>query len=137
MITEKVVKNAGSHRILHALNTRDCTAKELKNIVGAINSINKFEGEYMARLQANGYVQRTGTGWGLSDKGRSKFEELGPASGMPGLSAGPRANNKMIGHYKPGPGLPRRPGSEDFLACPTRIGNTLHYRDGRKELING
>jgi hypothetical protein len=137
MITEKVVKNAGSHRILHALNSRDCTAKELKTIVGAINSISKFEGEYMARLQANGYVERSGTGWGLTNKGRIKFEELGPASGMPALNAAPRVTNKMVGVYKPGPGLPRRPGSEAFLQFPSRIGDTLYYRDGRKEQVNG
>ncbi|MFN7725181.1 MAG: hypothetical protein ACK5QH_08940 [Rubrivivax sp.] len=25
----------------------------------------------------------------------------------------------------------QRPGSEDFLACPSRVGETLRYRDGR------
>lgn len=26
---------------------------------------------------------------------------------------------------------PPRPGSEDFLVCPSRFGNHLHHRDGR------
>jgi len=30
-----------------------------------------------------------------------------------------------------------RPGSEDFLACPSRIGQRLHYRDGRVTDLQG
>ena len=30
-----------------------------------------------------------------------------------------------------------RPGSEDFLACPSRIGNRLHYRGGRVTDLRG
>jgi hypothetical protein len=29
------------------------------------------------------------------------------------------------------PSLPRRPGSEDFLEFPSRMGDKLYYRDGR------
>lgn len=136
--TEKVVQHAGSHRILHALNMRDCTSKELKNVVGAINSISKFDGEYMARMFSNGYVIRCDAGWTLTDKGRRKFEQLGPARGMPGLNATARVANSFQnkGDYKGEKALPLRPGAEDFLKLPSRIGNTLHYRDGRKETVN-
>ena len=30
-----------------------------------------------------------------------------------------------------------RPGSEDFLACPSRIGQRLHHRDGRVTDLQG
>jgi len=136
-ITEKVVKNAGSHRILHALYYRVCTSKELKNIVGAINSISKFDGEYMARLQANAYVVRCEDGWWITDKGRRKYDELGPARGMfkPGDES--RITNLTTrGEYKGVEHRPVREGAEDFLKLPSRIGNLLHYRDGRTEKVN-
>jgi predicted transcriptional regulator len=136
--TEKVVQHAGSHRILHALSMRDCTSKELKNIVGAINSISKFDGEYMARMFSNGYVLRSDDGWTLTDKGRRKFDQLGPARGMPGLNATARVTNSFQnkGDYKGETALPLRPGAEDFLKLPSRIGNTLYFRDGHKEQVN-
>lgn len=137
MITEKVVKNAGSHRILHALYYRDCSSKELKNIVGAINSINKFDGEYMARLQANGYVHRYEAGWRITSKGKAKYDELGPAKGMfkPGDTG--KTNIMKMETYKGQRTIPIREGAEDFLKHPSRVGNTLHYRDGHKEYVNG
>lgn len=137
MITEKVVKNAGSHRILHALYHRDCTSKELKNIVGAINSISKFDGEYMARLQANGYVHRFEDGWRITSKGRVKYEELGPARGMYKPGDVGRTNIMKMETYKGQRTTPMRAGAEDFLKYPSRVGNILHYKDGRKEYVNG
>lgn len=38
-------------------------------------------------------------------------------------------------HYNPAVDIaPIRPGSQDFLACPTRMGDVLHYRSGEVEL---
>ena len=54
----KVVRYAGSHRILYALSFGTKNSKELKLIVGAINSIARFDGEYMGRLVDNGYVRQ-------------------------------------------------------------------------------
>ena len=136
MNTGKVVANAGSHRILYALSHGACTSKELKNIVGAINSVARFDGEYMARLIANGYVNRDGEYWSLSKSGHEKLDKLGPAKGL--RLRGGLATQRMSGFrsgevYDPAkyPGLPRRPGAEDFLELPSRMGNKLYYRDGR------
>ncbi|MDV7399524.1 hypothetical protein RZS08_49380, partial [Arthrospira platensis SPKY1] len=54
--TGSIVRNAGSHRILYALLHDERTSKELKNVVGAINSVARFDGEYMARLTKSGLV---------------------------------------------------------------------------------
>lgn len=136
MNTGKILRNAGSHRILYALSVSPKTSKELKNICGAIYSIAKFDGEYMARLEESGYVKRSGPGWVLMPPGLEKLNELGPASGL-------RLKGEKLMRvldrpvYVPPADLTshRRPGSEDFLKYPTRIGNTLYYRDGtRKQL---
>lgn len=133
MNTGKVVANAGSHRILQALSTGPCESKELKNIVGAVNSIARFDGEYMERLIRSGYVKRRADKWLITAAGQEKLDELGPARGV-------RRRNQPTNHarlmdretYQPSKELkpPMRPGSEDFLQYPTRMGNKLYYRDG-------
>ena len=42
---------------------------------------------------------------------------------------------KMSGVYASGKSLPLRIGSDDHEAHPSRIGNTLLYKDGSKETI--
>lgn len=135
--TEKVVKNAGSHRILHALSVRDCYSKDLKRIVGAINSVRKFDGEYMARLVLRQYVEKVSDDrWRITPKGLAKLDELGFAEGMPGMKAGRESSWKERGLYEGKRVTPMRLGAEDFLKLPSRVGNFLYYRDGRKELID-
>ncbi len=135
MNTGKVVANAGSHRILYALSFGACTSKELKNIVGAINSVARFDGEYMARLISNGYARRDGETWYITKPGRDKLEQLGPAKGLrPRGSYPTRAQSLMaLPAYNPSSHIPppMRPGSEEFLKHPSRMGNKLYYRDGR------
>ena len=136
MNTGKVVANAGSHRILYAMSLGACTSKELKNIVGAINSVSRFDGEYMARLVANGFVRRDGEYWLMTKSGHEKLDQLGPAKGLrlrSSLATSRHSTFKSSEVYDPAkyPGLPRRPGSEDFLQCPSRMADKLYYRDGR------
>lgn len=139
MSNGKVVRNAGSHRILYALSIGNCTSKDLKNVVGAINSVARFEGEYMKRLLDNGYVKSAGSFWKLTELGQQKLDELGPAGEkrMTPSTATPRTLPERAREpYVATRGTPMRPGSEEFLSMPSRIGNTLYYRDGRKETVN-
>lgn len=137
MITDKIIRGAGSHRILLALIERSRTSKELRRLVGAVNSTKKFEGEYMARLEANGYVFAVEGRWSITVKGTQKCESLG----LPKLGgvAGPRVLIESrtlptsIWERAPAP----RPGSLDFLEFPSRRGNRLYYRDGRIEIVEG
>lgn len=132
----KIVRNAGSHRILYALSLGEYTSKELKLLVGAINSISRFDGEYMKRLIDNGHVRRTSTAWALTDAGREKVQELGPATGV----RPKRTDNVKAVMERPvytgKRETPMRIGAEEFLKYPSRVANTLIYRDGRKEKID-
>lgn len=138
MNTGKVVANAGSHRIMYALANGPMHSKELKVIAGAINSVSRFDGEYMARLESNGFVRRHGDLWALTKRGHEKLEELGPARGM--RLKRQYAYQAVLERpdFDPEKHIERtvpRPGSLAFLECPSRIGNTLYYRDGRREKI--
>ena len=136
MITGKIVANAGSHRILAALSDRPRDIKDLKNVVGAINSLNRFEGEYMGRLEQAGYAVRRMGMWHITNAGKDKLEQLGlPSLATRPSVAGPR-RYYMDGNYEPEKDArPMRPGSQDFLQYPSRIGHTRRYRDGRVEQI--
>jgi hypothetical protein len=53
-----------------------------------------------------------------------------------GIPAAPRVHTNMSerGTYRSS-WAPIRPGADDGLAVPSRIGNRLHYRDGRAEVV--
>jgi len=134
----KVVRNAGSHRILYALSFGEKSSKELKLVVGAINSISRFDGEYMSRLVASGYVRSVQSAWAITKSGKAKLEELGPVSGFNPESKSLKNTKMLLPNYVPerdNKQRPLRPGSQDFLAYPSRIGNWHYYRDGRIERI--
>ena len=139
MNTGKVVANAGSHRIMYALSFGPAHSKDLKVIAGAINSVSRFDGEYMARLVSNGFVRRVEDRWALTKRGHEKLEELGPAKGIRLRRSYSPVLQAVIDRppYDPSQEIPtpRRPGSEDFLKYPSRMGNKLYYRDGRIETI--
>jgi hypothetical protein len=132
----KIVRNAGSHRILYALSLHEHTSRELKLLVGAINSVSRFDGEYMKRLIDNGHVRRTADAWTLTDAGREKVEELGPATGVRVKRVDRSREVMQRPLYTGKRETPMRIGAEEFLKYPSRVGNTLIYRDGRKEKIN-
>lgn len=131
--TDKIIRGAGSHRILMALIERSRTSKELRRLVGAVNSTKKFEGEYMARLEANGYVVQEAEHWLITTKGAQKCESLSvpETTGV----AGPRvpiesrtALPSVLARLQSA-----RHGSLDFMNHPSRVGSRLYYRDGRVE----
>lgn len=136
MNTGKIVRNAGSHRILYALSSGVKTGKELKQAVGSINGVARFEGEYMARLVHGGYVQRARDGWVITKAGGQKLADLGSVSGIPKIKMHDepmrRPNYEPSQEHK----TPMRPGSEEFLQCPSRMGDKLYYRDGTVKEIN-
>jgi hypothetical protein len=138
MVTDKIHKGAGSHRILLALIERERTSKELKKIVGSVNGMARFELEYMGRLEANGYVHTVGGLWFITAVGRKRCKDLERKSPESGQVALPRTFIGPTTDYQ-GPEQPPvfRPGAMDFLQFPSRRGNRLYYRDGRVVIVEG
>lgn len=127
-----VVKNAGSHRILYSLSFGPRSSTELKKAVGAINSIARFDGEYMHRLVENGYaIKHEKNLWVLTAKGSLKIRELGPIEGMI-----PRATKSLpfftdrpyVATELTTPSL--RPGANTHKNWPSRMGKALYYMNG-------
>ena len=136
MTTGKVVANAGSHRILEALAASAKDTKELKRIVGAINSVSRFDGEYMARMVRNGYVCKHGDKWHITEAGRERLVALGPLidkSSNVATSRTPAAFTAFSGVL--GGTRPIRPGALDYMGLPSIQGNKRIYKDGRIEII--
>lgn len=138
VVTEKVIKGAGSHRILLALAERDRSSKDMRKMLGAVNGAARFEAEYMGRLEAGGYVYRNGDLWSITVKGRQKCEELGDMA--PKVDLRNVATSRIpIEHVElrsiltfP---MTLRDGALDFQKYPSRRGDRLYYRDGRVEKV--
>lgn len=133
MVTDKILKGAGSHRILLTLVEGERTSRELKKMVNAVNGTARFELEYMGRLEVNGFVMKSGMLWSITVKGRHKCEELGDIK--PKNIAGPRTYVGPSQEYRVEKPPPLRPGSFDFREFPSRRGNCLYYKDGRVEIV--
>jgi len=132
-----IVRGAGSHRILAALAVRQLTSKELKNVVGAINGVARFEGEYMVRLSGHGFIERDGDTWRLTLLGLEKLMALGSPDDSTRKAETRASTWKDRPPYDPKKDLHTyvRQGSDDALKLPSRIGNNLYYRDGTTKEI--
>lgn len=131
MVTDKVIRGRGTHRILLALSGAPRSPGELRRLVGAVNSTMKFEAGYMERLEVNGFAFKVDGLWQISLKGRQKLESMGLPETV-GVAA-PRVRVFVPAAQDRAPVL--RPGSMDFEDWPSRRGRFLYYRDGRVEEI--
>lgn len=130
VITDKVIKGAGSHRILLALEERGRTSNDLRRMVNAVNGTARFELEYLGRLEASGFVFKDGEYWLITRKGKQKCQELGPLKPKNVATSRvpvPHVDLKSVLTMPPA----IRPGSLDYQKYPSRRGNLLYYRDGR------
>lgn len=130
MITDKIIRGAGSHRILLSLLESPKTSKELRRLVGAVNSTSRFNGEYMERLRRNGFVILDVEHWLITSAGREKLQQLGVKKQLnrtPPRFAFPM--RPLIPEKQP----PRRPGALDLMDAPSRVGPTLYYKDGTRK----
>jgi hypothetical protein len=108
-------------------------SKDLKNIVGAINGVARFEGEYMMRMMLNGFVEKADEEhWRLTRQGKEKLKTLGPAAKPQAKALRAGEGWKDRPDYDPKSDLYNyvRKGSDDAMKLPSRIGDRLFYRDG-------
>jgi len=127
----RINKNGGTHRILHALTITPCTTTELKSVVGAVNSLKKFHGDYLAKLVAESLIADTNGVWTITEAGRARLAEIGIVTGMSHFKN--RKQNPFFflteRDYTASDIIkaPRRPGSETYLGYASRINNQLVY----------
>ena len=131
MLTTKIRPHGGTHRILHALSIQSHFPITLKRLVGANNSIKRFEDVYCMHIQHAGLIRRNDDVWELTELGVTAFAELGPAQGMDKFKkATPRKSSFLTERDYSAEAIrksPRRPGSDTYLKYPSRFGDRLSY----------
>ncbi len=131
MSARRINKNGGTHRILHALTITPCTSRELWNVVGAANGINKFHSDYLEKMHQDLLIIQNEGVWHITEAGRSRLQEIGVVSGMNHFKTKKQKSLFFLTErdYTATDILnaPMRPGAETYLNYPSRIGNTLIY----------
>jgi hypothetical protein len=98
-------------------------------------SMSRFLESCIQPLTNDGYIERDGLLLKATEKGKAKWEEMGPVK-----KRLPQVVTKNLMKSEPYDGAelrrnPIRPGSADFLSIPSLIGNTRFYRDGHMEEV--
>ena len=131
MSSRRINQNGGTHRILHALTITPCTSRELWNVVGAANGLNKFESDYLKNLIADALIEKIEDAWHITQAGRSRLAQIGVVAGMSHFKK--RKQDRWFflteRDYTASDiiNAPRRPGSETYLGYASRINNQLVY----------
>ncbi|MDE1999012.1 MAG: hypothetical protein KGI52_08825 [Burkholderiales bacterium] len=104
---------------------------------------NLWRAKYLSR-QANPHVSRTFI-FVLTAKGKEQLQLAGAGDVDAKLRAGKILLRRELRGFIERAAFERRPlkarepvrreGALDFLQCPTRINDTLYYRDGRQECV--
>ena len=140
----KLARNAGPHVALRVLARQAALSQEhLIDVVGQYaltdSAAKRQTTIALQRLRDLAAVERTQTGhWSITPAGVEILKKLEgkPKSSAPTVQVVPPRNiNLMAGNYD-GAELRdncKRAGAFDFRKYPSRIGNTLVYRDGRTE----
>lgn len=131
MSARRINKNGGTHRILHALTITPCTSRELWNVVGAANGINKFHSDYLENMHQDLLIIQHENVWHITEAGRARLLEIGTVSGMSHFKTQKKKTLFFLTEkdYTANDirNAPRRPGAETYLDCPSRIGDRLIY----------
>lgn len=135
MIESKYIRNSAIHRTLEAICMSSYTDIELKPKITR-ESMGRFIEWCIAPLLADKFIIKRKGVYESTEAGRNRLEHLGPSK-------------KQIPHRKPSTWMERsmydgaelkpkvmRPGSSDHEQCPSLMGNTRKWRDGREETVN-
>jgi hypothetical protein len=94
-------------------------------------SIDRFYMYVIGPLKKDGYVITKDNFWQITNNGEAKLNELGATKER--SPAKPSVPLHTMGTTYDGAELrvkPARQHAEDFMNCPSRVNNHLHYRDG-------
>jgi hypothetical protein len=133
MTASKYIRNSAIHRTLEAICMSPYTDVELKPKITR-ESLGRFIESCITPLLADRFIIRRNGFYESTEAGRNRLEYLGPSK-------------KQIPHRKPSTWMERsmydgvelkakavRPGADDHEQCPSLVGNTRFWRDGREEV---
>lgn len=133
----KYTKNSKIHQALEALSFLPVDAIELRRKIHFRESMQRFEHYIVLPLTSDKLVKLTDYKFVITDLGLHRLSELGTVKKM--LAPTPARNfvPTKIDPYRGDELRPQqmRPEANIHFEFPSRIGNKLHYRDGRVEAV--
>lgn len=129
----KFIRNSMLHRALDVLSHSPLNELDLKRSIGFAASMPRFNQHIMIPLTNNFMIKRRETLYYLTTAGEDTLQTLGR------LKIRMSSTTKFVptGSYD-GKELKVsvvRHGADDHLKFPSRVGDSLHYRDGRMEAL--
>ena len=123
--------NSRLHQTLMYLRMMPRSDKELFKMLFFTESMKRLEESVFTPLVSDGFVKRSGPVYSITTAGEEKLAELGAIKKqLAKISKSQEFRALEPSDYKK---ASVRPGADDHELCPSRIGNTLYYRDGRVE----
>jgi hypothetical protein len=134
MIISKYSRGSYIHRALEKLSREPMSADRLRRDISSV-SIARFHESIIDPLVGDGFIESKGGIYHITSKGEVKLAELGPVKDkLPPQFAKARQNDIMHNGTYDGkelkPQQNRLDGNDHFM-WPSRVDNTLYYRDGR------
>ncbi len=131
----KYTKNSKIHQALEALSFLPVDAIELRRKIQFRESMQRFEHYIVLPLTSDKLIKLTDYKFVITELGLERLSELGTVKKV--LAPTPARNfiPEKVETYRGDELKPQqmRPEANIHFGFPSRIGNTLHYRDGRVE----
>lgn len=134
MIISKYSRGSYIHRSLERLSREPMSSDNLRREISSVSSV-RFQESIVDPLINDGFVESKDHILHITIKGQSKLDELGPVKDkLPPQFAEARRIDIMKNGLYDGkelkPQQNRLDGNDHFI-WPSRVDNTLYYRDGR------
>jgi len=129
----KFIRNSMLHRALDVLSHSPLNELDLKRAIGFSASVPRFNQHIMIPLTNNFMVKRRETVYHLTQTGEETLDTLGRIKIKLQSSTKFVPTGSYDGHELKGAAV--RPGADNHMQLPSRVGNSLFYRDGRVEAV--
>jgi len=125
----KYTRGSKIHRALAHLGILPREPQELSKMINFSESSARFQKQILEPLKNDGYVRWEGNKLTITEHGKDKLLEMGQVKiRLPNIEARPQHPPLNLRDYS---SAVTRPGADDHERYPSRVGDILHYRDGR------
>lgn len=126
----KYTRGSKIHRALAHLGILPRDLQELVRLISFGESASRFQNQILMPLKDDGFAKWEGEKFSITELGREKLAELGQIKTRLPNTDGKKQKHIALNlrdYLSP----IFRPGADDHEKYPSRVGDSLHYRDGR------
>ena len=125
----KYTRGSKIHRALAHIGILPRDPLELVKMISFSESSSRFQKQIIEPLKNDGFAKWESGKLAITDKGKEKLLEMGQVkTRLPGIDSKPKHIPLNLRDYL---SPIYRAGAEDHEQYPSRVADTLHYRDGR------